>query len=115
MIKLCYTWGKADVLWKEANWKWGECLLVEEVVSGFIGNPPGVPGEWAQPSWLQDEKIHDPYEKEKRKKFIRLICKVKKEKYDEEKLVREDIKISLDDVKMVVKAVKGIDIQIMEE
>jgi hypothetical protein len=114
MIKLCYTWGKAEVLWKDANWTWAECRLVDEIVSGFP-IAPGAPGEWAQPQWLQDEKIHDPYEKEKRKRFIRLICKVKNEKYDEEKLVRDDVKISLDDVKLVVKAVKGIDIQIMEE
>ena len=114
MIKLCYTWGKCDVLWKDANWTWSECRLVDEIVTSF-GNTPGVPGEWAQPPWMQEETVHNPYEKEKRKRFIRLVCRVKNEKYNEEKLVKDDIRIKLEDVKLVVKAVKGIDLQITEE
>lgn len=114
MIKVCYKWIYAPVKWSEANWTWADCKLVDEIITSF-GNPPGVPGEWAQPNWLQNEKFHNPYEKEKRKRFIRLICKVKNEKYNEEKLVKDYIRIKLEDVKLVVKTVKGIDIQIIEE
>jgi len=115
---ICYKWNctdnTTDVLWKDANWKWSECLLVDEVVAGL--QPPGVPGEWALPPWLRDQ--YDPYNQQhkvKRERFIRLIAKVKDKDYDEKKEVNSDIKISIDDVRLVVKAVKGIDVQVTEE
>jgi hypothetical protein len=113
---ICYKWNCPDspsVWWKNADWKWSECQLVDEVIGGL---PKGVPGEWALPPWLQDQ--YDPYNqqnKEKRERFIRLIAKVKDKEYDEKKKVNPDIKISIDDIKMVVKAVKGIDVQVTEE
>jgi hypothetical protein len=114
-MRVCYKWGTCDVLWKNANWKWSECRLVEEIVSG-LPQYPGIPGELALPPWLRDEEPYNPYDKKKRERFIRLICKVKNEpEYDEKKKVRTDIKITLEDVKLVVRAVKGIDIQILEE
>jgi len=113
MINLCYKWGNCDVLWKDANWTWAECRLVEEIIGG---NPPGVPGELAIPPWLREEEPYNPYDKEKRKRFIRLICKVKGEpEYDEKKEVRTDINISLEDIALVLKKVKGIDVEILEE
>jgi len=45
-----------------------------------------------------------------------MIAKVKNyPEYDEKRKVNTDIKISIDDVKLVVKAVKGIDVQVTEE
>ena len=100
--------------WNMANWKWSECQLVEELLTGLH---TGVPGEHALPSWLQEQyKPYDPYEKQKREKFIRLLCKVKSEpEYDEKKKVRDDIKITVDDVALVIKAVSGIDIKAITE
>jgi len=112
-VIVCYTWSGCDVLWKNANWLWSECSLIDEVLGDLR---PGVPGELAQPNWLQDDKPHNPYEKDKRKRFINLICKVKGyPTYDEKQDIRDDIKITIEDIKVVVKAVKGIDIQIMDE
>jgi len=114
MIKLCYKWGKCPVLWKDADWTWGECRLVDEIVSGIPND--GVPGEWAQPPWLQEEKPWDPYNQEKRKRFIHLLRRLKGEPdFDEQKEVNPNIKITLNDIKFVVKSVKGIDIQVIEE
>lgn len=114
MRVVCYKWGECNVLWKNANWKWSECQLVDEIIG--VLTRPGVPGEVALPPWLQEEKPYDPYDKEKRERFIRLLCKVKGEpEYNEKKKVRTDIKITLDDVKMVTRAVRGIDIQVLEE
>lgn len=112
MRVICYKWGECDVLWKNANWLWSECALVDE-----IGLPPlgGIPGELALPSWLQDDKAHSPQEIEKRKRFIRLICKVKGEPDFDKRKEKKDIKISIDDIKLVVKAVKNIDIKIIED
>ncbi len=112
MTKLCYTWVGCDVLWKNANWTWSECKLIDEIIGG---NLPGVPGEWAQPPWLEDIPATQ-LDKEKRKRFIRLLCKVKRSpEFSEEKEVKTNIKITLEDIKIVVKAVKGIDVQIFEE
>ncbi len=114
MRVICYKWGEASVLWKNANWAWQDCRLVDEIIENLIR--PGIPGELALPPWLQEETPYNPYDKEKRKRFIRLLCKVKGEpEYDEKKEVRTDIKITLNDVRLVTRAVKGIDIQILEE
>jgi hypothetical protein len=107
-----HLWSAVDVQWRNANWTWKEVELVEEILSG---NQPGVPGEWARPPWLED-KPYNAWDKEKRKVFVRLICKVKGEPaFDEGKEIREDIKITVKDIKLVVKAVKGIDVEILEE
>ena len=107
MPYLCYKWGNCSVLWNTANWKWSECQLVEEILAGIR---PGVPGDLAVPPWLREEEPYSPYEKDKRERFIRLLCKVKNEEYNEEKKVRKDIKVTIEDVALVVKTVSGIDI-----
>jgi hypothetical protein len=110
MPYLCYKWGTCSVPWNLASWTWGECSLVQEVIAE-VGRG-GVPGELAVPSWLREEEtIHDPYKKEKRGRFIQLLCKVKKyPAYDEKKMVRDDITVTSDDVVLVIKTVSGIDI-----
>jgi hypothetical protein len=102
------------VPWNLADWTWSQCQFVGEIISEIR---PGVPGEHALPPWLQEQyKPYDPYEKQKREKFIRLLCKVKGEpEYDEKKKVRDDIKITVDDVALVIKAVSGIDIKAITE
>jgi hypothetical protein len=111
MKVICYKWGECDVLWKNANWRWSECQLVDEIIGGIR---PGVPGDLVQPQWLQEPKTEE--DKRKRKRFIRLICKVKGyPEFDEKKEVRENIKITIEDIRLVVRAVKGIDIQVIEE
>lgn len=109
-IVKCTLWENTDVKWKDANWKWIECQLVQEIIGDLR---PGIPGELAQPPWLQEEHPYSPYDKERRKRFIRLICKVKHgPSYNEEKEVDGNIKITIDDIRMVTKAVRGIDIEI---
>lgn len=112
MTKICYKWGNCNVLWKNADWKWSECRLVEEIISELR---PGVPGELLVPEWLREEEPYDPYGKEKRRRFIHLLCKVKDKEYKDKKEVKENIKITVEDVKLVIKAVKGIEIEVIEE
>jgi hypothetical protein len=114
MRVICYKWGECDVKWSAANWTWKDCRLIDEIIGTLVR--PGIPGEVALPPWLREEKPYNPYDKDKRERFIRLLCKVKGEpEYDEKRKVRTDIKITLDDVKLVARAVRGIDIQILEE
>lgn len=113
--KVCYKWGcptqPFSVLWKDANWLWSECQLVQEIISQHVGIDPT--NENFFPKWIDDPTT--ALDKEKRKRFIRLLCKVKGEDYDESKVVRDDIKISVADIKIVVKKVAGVDLIITEE
>ena len=104
MAVFCYKWGNCNIPWNLANWKWSECQLVEDIIRGY---GPGAPPFF--PQWLREDE-------EKKKRFIRLLCKVKGEpEYDESKEVRTDIDITAKDVEMVIKAVAGIDVTITEE
>jgi hypothetical protein len=103
---ICRKWGSTDVRWKDANWLWSECQLVEEIIS-IIGQGGVDASKIAEELW-RDEK-----DREKKKRFIRLICKVKNETYNEEKEVK-DFKIKIEDVKLVVRAVAGIELEIKE-
>ena len=52
-------------------------------------------------------------EPEKKKRFIKLICKVKGiETYSGQKTIRDDINVSAEDVELVIKEVLGIDLTV---
>ena len=103
---ICYKWEECDIKWEQADWKWEECRFVEELLQGY-----GAAGEDAWQKYLEDPVSDE--DKRKRKILIRLIAKVKNEpKYDEEKELRKDIKISVKDIKTVIKEMTGIDLDI---
>lgn len=134
---ICYKWNcvsvanTAAVWWNSANWKWSECQLVQEIVGG-------IPGEEALQPWLQEqykpyetpeertaelpEWLEEPYDaykqskenREKRRRFVELIARVKGEdEFNEKRRINENAKISVKDIEMVVKKVTGIDIKIL--
>ena len=79
---------------------WDDVALVEEVVGGGAELP---------------EIAHniDQLEPEKKKRFIKLICKVKGiETYSGQKTIRDDIEVSAEDVELVIKEVLGIDLTV---
>jgi NACalpha-BTF3-like transcription factor len=81
-----------------ANWTWGEIAIAQEMAQVFGGAAPPEPNRW-----YTDEV--------KRKKVIRLICKVNGETIDEKK-EKVAMKITVKDVKLVVKKVLGIELEI---
>ena len=84
----CYTWINLSRLWRNVTWTWKECELVEEIigVSGALD-----PNE-AIPAWARE------IEKEKRRRLIKLICKVKGYSETEtSKRVNEDVDINIED------------------
>jgi len=107
MALFCYRWGNCDISWDLANWTWSECQLVEDIIQGF-----GSSAKPFLPDWLNTPAE----ENEKKKRFIRLLCKIKDgSRYDETKEVKTDIVVNARDVELVIKAVAGIDITIAEE
>lgn len=116
MSQICYIWGFTDVLWNNAKWEWSECLLVAEIVAGIL---PGVDATtlvqpWLEEPWSPYRAGEDQEKQNKRKRLIKLICKVKGVEYNEEKM-KKDFKVTANDIKLVVKAVSDIDIKLKEE
>jgi hypothetical protein len=101
------------IKWEDANFKWNkapttgtpytwdEVLFLEELIGS-----EGASG--SELLWQVDQL--DP---EKKKRFIRLVCKVKGiETYSGQKTIRDDIEITAEDCEMVVKKVLGIDLTV---
>jgi hypothetical protein len=89
-------WDEANFKWNENPHKWDEVLLVEEIVEAGGGSIEGI---------IKAVDILDP---EKKKRFIKLVCKVKGiETYSGQKTIRDDIKISAEDIELVVEKVLG--------
>jgi len=114
--RVCHSWGTANILWKNANWLWSECQLVIEIVQflgGGVDATTLIPPWQKQPQYPMEEEV-PPWEKskEKKKRLIKLICKVKGETFDESKFVRDDIKIKAKDIKLLVKSMLNIEIDV---
>ena len=93
-------WEDADFKWNDNPYKWDEVQLVEEVVDAIEANG-GIADAIQQLS------------PEKKKRFIKLICKVKGiETYSGQKTIRDDIEVDAKDVELVVKEVLGIDLTV---
>ncbi len=103
------------IKWEEANFKWDlaptdtgktrytwdDVKFLEELVDGHGASADGI-------LWHIDQA--DP---EKKKRFIRLVCKVKGiETYSGQKTIKDDIEITAEDCKLVVKEVLGIDLTV---
>ena len=85
-----------DVIWGDNDFTWDDVAFVLEIFDGI-----GSGARRAREKRLQD------LEKEKKKRLIHLICRVKGEKvYDEKKEVG-DIQIKLEDAELVIKEVLG--------
>ena len=93
-------WNTIEGTWDGNSFKWDEITLVTELVSEGASVPEIL-------GLVQD------FESEKRRRFIKLVCKVKGiETYSGQKTVRDDIVISTEDVQLVVKKVLGIDLTV---
>ena len=93
-------WEDANFKWSDNPYKWDDVQLVEEVVDEIQTNG-GIADAIQQLS------------PEKKKRFIKLICKVKGiETYSGQKTIRDDIEVDAKDVELVVKEVLGIDLTV---
>lgn len=76
---------------------WNDCALIIEVIKAFQGGK-------SPENYFQDKQ-------EKKKQFIKLLCKVEGIEYKETKeILKRQIRIT--DVKLVAKELLGIDIKI---
>ena len=95
----------ADRKWSEADLAWGDYQLVVEVAEVIEEVPDGAGGyqkrrQKALDQWLDKDE-------EKKKKLIRLICRIDGKKvYDEEKKAGTG-KVSVKKVEMLIKEILG--------
>ena len=105
-------WEDADFKWNAAPpsedykvgfepskfpYTWNDVALVEEVIEALGGG--GVIED--DMPWMQDE--------EKKKRLVKLICKVQGKTFKEEKEI-QDYKIKVSDIKLLAEKVLGIEV-----
>ncbi len=105
-------WSSDCTTWSAACWLWSDCGAppVVEVQS------PGVDATELMQPWL--EEPWNPYkagqEDARRRRLIHLIAKVKGKEFKEEKM-RKDSKVTVDEIKMLIKDRNNIDIDLKLE
>jgi|TARA_R110001583_G_scaffold14755_5_gene61543 hypothetical protein len=93
-------WEEADFKWNDNPYKWSDVQLVEEIVEAV-----------AEGGGLVD--VVEQLDPEKKKRFIKLICKIKgKETYSGQKTIHDDITVTAEDCELVIKEVLGIDLTV---
>ena len=93
-------WNEANFKWNDNPHKWDEVLLVEEIVEAIE-------------SGASVTEAVEKLDSEKKKRFVRLVCKIKGiETYSGQKTIRDDIKVETEDVELVIKEVLGIDLTV---
>jgi hypothetical protein len=107
---MSHIWNKTIETWNTANWTWAELELVDEIVQNIHA---GAPGNFSIPPWIQHPTTEA--DKKKRRRFIQLLCKINSKKYTSEKEVKTNIKITVSDIKQVVKAVRNIDLELINK
>ena len=88
-------WEDADFPWNENSYTWNDVELVQELTRGDSSSD-GV------------RKKIDKLEPAKKRRLIHLIMRRKGIKiYDKSKVTKEDIKIKIEDVEMIITEVKA--------
>ena len=81
-----------SIVWGSNPFTWGDVAFIQEVVDGI-----GTGSRRAREARLQQ------LDKEKKKRLIRLICRIKGEKVYDDVTEIGDVKINIDDVEMVAE------------
>ena len=85
------SWGQANSSWNNNSFTWEEVALAEEAYGDLINEP-----------WQQ-------WGGKKKKKLVKLICKIKGKTYKQTKQVK-DIKITTKDIRLLAERVLGIEV-----
>jgi hypothetical protein len=103
--RIPFKWGNSNFTWDAINpfpnqsitpFTWDDVALIVEVLEGFAG------GKSPDDTWKDEEK---------KKRFIKLLCKVQGKEYKETKEIKK-YKIRISDVALVAKEVLGVNIKV---
>lgn len=90
-----YTWNNANIIWNDNPYTWNEVLFALQILNNGGAS-------------LDNVVLQSP---DKKRKFIKLLCKVQGQTYEETKDV-SDIKISVSDIDLVLSEVLNINIKV---
>ena len=96
-------WEDANFKWNDNPYTWDEVALVAEAVAAISG-PPGEGDDFIHPLFDKDP--------EKRKKLVKLICKVQGKTIEKEKEIK-DYKITVKDIQLLAEEVLGINVKVL--
>ena len=85
-----------NIIWGSNPFTWGDVAFIQEIVDGI-----GSGSRRAREARLQQ------LDKDKKKRLIRLICRVKGEKVYDDVTEVGDVKINIDDVELVAEHIIG--------
>ena len=111
------------IKWEDADFKWNIAPPSEDYKPGFKAS--SFPFTWDDVALVEEvvEAVQEAggsvidgikkLEPEKKKRFIKLVCKVRGiETFSGQKTIRDDIEITVEDVELVYKKVLGIDLAV---
>ena len=96
-------WSCANFIWGSSEYTWGDVQLVVEVAEVVKKAQAG--GGVGLDEWLEPQQ-------EKKRRLIKLICKVNGVSYRMQKEKREKINITTKDIDLLVEKVLGINVSV---
>lgn len=104
-VKKYLTWEQTEypIQWDNNPYTWDEVFVLIEILEGVQGGG--------------HKDYHDAYKHlkpEKKKVVIKLIAKVKGQEFVEEKYKQEDIKVTAEDIELIMKEVLNIQVNKVE-
>jgi len=95
----CISWKEGDIAWDDTDFTWSEiCLLIEVITQGG-----GYSGQFKR---LRNK------DKQSQRNFIKILCKIKGEEYEETKYFRPDVRVRAGDFKIIERFLKKPEISI---
>ena len=116
-VRTPFNWDKANFAWDNGSpfsnqsstpFTWDDVALIKQIAEALERLGPYADLD-VQDDALQDFVKDDP---EKKKRLIKLICKVQGKVYKETKEI-EEVKINIEDVKLLIKEALGINVIIL--
>ena len=98
----CNTREEGDIKWSLTDFTWSEiCTLIKIVI------PPTQGGGYSE----QFKRLRDK-DKNTQKTFIKLLCRIKGEEYEETKYFRPDVRVKAGDFKIIERFLEKPEISI---
>tara|TARA_R110001583_G_scaffold114289_1_gene264754 strand:- start:343 stop:675 length:333 start_codon:yes stop_codon:yes gene_type:complete len=100
----CHIWETTDSDWNVIDFTWNEICIAVEVIGDTIGDKGG--GYSGQLERLRRRK------KEDQKTFIKLICKINGDEFEETKWFRPDVRVKVSDMEIIEKLLTKPEMQV---
>jgi len=106
-----YNWEEVDINWESLDMNWEEVGIAIDIVSRFGGG--GIPTTDPLNDFLRMKEVNKLPE-EKKRKIIKLACKIAGEEFEyiKYKEKNEDIKVTVDHINIIINKVTKNNIKV---